>query len=105
MTAALTYWPIIISAYLTLFALGLLDNARGPYFPDIIRDLNLNDTQASLFFATVSTVAFFSGRVVPQLVNKLGLMNVIRIGVVLMGAGFWCASCPTGPWRTSSTGW
>jgi MFS transporter, FHS family, glucose/mannose:H+ symporter len=81
-------WPIIFIAFLTLFSLGLLDNARGPYFPDITSDLKLTDTMASLFFAVASTVAFFSGRIVPKLVQKLGLMNVMRLGQVLMGLGF-----------------
>jgi len=81
-------WPLIVSAYLTLFALGLLDNARGPFFPDITAALKISDTQASFFFVTVSLTAFFSGRVVPTLVNRFGLMNVIRAGLVLMGLGF-----------------
>ena len=42
-------WSYIIIAYASLFVLGLLDNARGPYFPDILEDLELTDSQSGLF--------------------------------------------------------
>lgn len=83
-----TNWPLIGVSYFTLFVLGLLDNARGPYFPDITADLRLSDTQASLFFAVASTVAYFSGRVVPELSRRMGLMNTVRLGQILMAIGF-----------------
>lgn len=85
---SLTNWPIIFVAYLTLFTLGLLDNTRGPYFPDITLDLGLSDTKASLFFVVASSMAFFSGRVVPALAQKIGVVNVLRLGQILMGVGF-----------------
>lgn len=81
-------WPLIAVAYITLFSLGLLDNSRAPFFPDITVDLRLSDTLASLFFAVASTVAYFSGRVVPDLTHRMGLMNVVRLGQILMAVGF-----------------
>ena len=83
-------------AYLTLFALGLLDNARGPYFADIIDELKLSHTRAALFFVVTSTMAFFSGRSVPKLVHNLGLIQVLRIGLVVMGVGFASISLASG---------
>lgn len=83
-----TNWVLIFIAYFTLFALGLLDNARGPYFLDITTDLALSGTRASLFFAVTSTVAFFSGRAVPDIIRRWGLLNTIRLGQILMGLGF-----------------
>jgi hypothetical protein len=38
--------------------LGLIDNARGPFFPEILKDLELNGTYGSTFFATTSLLAF-----------------------------------------------
>jgi len=81
-------WPLVVVAYLTLFSLGLLDNARGPFFLDIINDLGLTNTQASFFFATTSAMGFFVGRLVPQAVTQFSLMNVVRGGQLIMGLGF-----------------
>ncbi len=81
-------WPIVFVAYFTLFTLGLLDNSRGPYFPDITADLKLSDTEASLFFVVVSFMAFLSGLLVPTLARRVGLIRLLRLGQILMGLGF-----------------
>ena len=39
---------------MSLFALGLVDNARGPVFPDILKEFSLTDTVGSLFFLVAS---------------------------------------------------
>jgi MFS transporter, FHS family, glucose/mannose:H+ symporter len=36
-------WFIIALAYSTLFLYGLIDNTRGPIFPDLLRDFSLSD--------------------------------------------------------------
>ncbi|MEK6556297.1 MAG: MFS transporter [Bdellovibrionota bacterium] len=81
------YIPYIIFGYLSLFTLGLLDNARGPYFPDIASSLDLSDTKASFLFVTTSFVSFLMGRTVPSLMKKLSLLNLLRIGHFSMAAG------------------
>ncbi|MEQ1665202.1 MAG: MFS transporter [Bdellovibrionales bacterium] len=86
--STVTNKSLVFVSYLTLFSLGLLDNARGPFFADIISDIKLTDTQASLFYVVVSSMAFFMGVLVPRLLNVLSLLNVLRIGQVLMGVGF-----------------
>lgn len=83
-----TNWSIILLAYVTLFSLGLLDSARGPYFADIMSDLHLTNTQGSLFFAVVSSMAFFTAWIVPSLVRNFSLLMVIRMGLLVMGLGF-----------------
>lgn len=47
----------IILAYTALFALSLLDNGRGPAYPDILHDFALNESRGSLIFSLAS----FSG--------------------------------------------
>lgn len=79
-----TNWSLIVVGYSCLFVFGFLDNTRGPYFPDITLDLLLTDTQASLFFAVSSFLAVISGRMVPWLVRKLQLINVMRLGLFLL---------------------
>lgn len=47
----------IILAYTSLFALSLLDNGRGPAYPDILKDFAIDATKGSLIFSLAS----FSG--------------------------------------------
>lgn len=82
------HWPYIVVAYLSLLSFGLLDNARGPFFPDIISDLNLRDDQASWYFALASIVAFFGSYLAPRILNYLGALNGLRWGLLLIGLGF-----------------
>ena len=44
----------IAAAYALLFAMGLVDNARGPAFPDILEHFRLTSTAGSLMFAAAS---------------------------------------------------
>ena len=80
----MTNWYYIIVGYFSLFVFGFLDNTRGPYFPDITNDLSLTDTQASLFFAVASFLAVISGRMVPWWIEKIRLLNVMRMGLILL---------------------
>lgn len=49
---------LIALAYLSLFVLSLIDNSRGPFYPEILTDLAVSATLGSLFFATVSGFSF-----------------------------------------------
>lgn len=82
------YWAPIVLAYFSLFALGLFDNLRSPFFPDIATELQLPDGRASLFFAATSVVAFITGLCVPRLIRKLGLLNSVRTGLFILSLGF-----------------
>lgn len=84
----LTNWPLLITAYATLFCLGLLDNARAPFFSDIMRDLHLNNFQGSLFYATASLMAYFTGDRVARWSARWGTLAVVRGGQILMAVGF-----------------
>jgi fucose permease len=55
----------IAAAYALLFAMGLVDNARGPAFPDILEHFRLTSTAGSLMFAAASigsVVVSWTGR-------------------------------------------
>jgi MFS transporter, FHS family, glucose/mannose:H+ symporter len=81
-------WSLLSTAYATLFCLGLLDNARGPFFADIMRDLHLTNFQGSLFYATASFMAYFTGDRVAQWSKRWGTLVVVRSGQILMAVGF-----------------
>lgn len=82
------YIPYIVFGYLSLFTLGLLDNVRGPYFPDIAKALALSDSKSAFLFVTTSFVSFLIGRSVPALLTQMNVLNLLRLGHLSMGVGF-----------------
>jgi fucose permease len=47
-------WSAIIVAYLSLFVNGLVDNSRGPAYPEILRHFQIGPSLGGLFFALSS---------------------------------------------------
>jgi fucose permease len=50
-------WFLLIVVYASLFAYGLIDNSRGPLFPEILKTYALNDSIGSSFFFVASLAA------------------------------------------------
>ncbi|MCB0389828.1 MAG: MFS transporter [Bdellovibrionales bacterium] len=82
-------WSYIFAAYLALLSFGLLDNVRGPFFPDLIQDMKLRDDQASWFFALTSIIAFFGSIWAPKIQTLFGALNGLRLGLLLLFSGFY----------------
>lgn len=89
------YLPYIFCGYASLFALGLLDNARGPYYADVAGDLALPDSKASFLFVMASLMAFVMGMVSHPFIQRFNLLNLIRVGHLTMAAGFLALSYMT----------
>lgn len=85
-------WPLLIFAYGTLMVLGFIDNSRGPYFPEILIDLKLSDSQGSLFFAVTSILIFVSGLMAQKIAAKLKSLGTLRIGLLAFAAGVFAVS-------------
>ena len=66
----------------------MMDNARGPFFPDLIEDLQLSDTKASLFFAVPSLVSFLGSHLTQHFIFKMGTLWTLRGGLLLLAGGF-----------------
>jgi FHS family glucose/mannose:H+ symporter-like MFS transporter len=82
------HWPYIIISYFSLLAFGLIDNARGPFFPEIIKDLALKDSEASWFFASTSFMALLGSFFAPRVQQFTGSLWGLRIGLFLITLGF-----------------
>lgn len=80
--------PYIVCGYASLFALGLLDTARGPYYADVAGDLALPDTKASFLFVMASFMAFLMGLVSHAFIQRFNLLNLIRVGHLTMAGGY-----------------
>ncbi len=78
---------IITLAYLSLFALGLIDNFRGALLPEILQYFKVNNTQGAYFFISTSifsVLASFSSR---HWLEKIPALALWRWGVLAMSLG------------------
>lgn len=86
-------WSYVLAAFGCLFVIGLLDNSRGPLFPDVLAGLRLSDAQGAWLFAAASAaggVGSVLGRHLLRVVRPLrglqaGLLAATA-GMVLLGA-------------------
>jgi fucose permease len=87
-------WSYVLAAFGCLFVIGLLDNSRGPLFPDVLAGLRLSDAQGAWLFAAASAaggVGSVLGRHLLRVVRPLrglqaGLLAATA-GMLLLGAG------------------
>lgn len=75
---------LIFSAFVGLLYFGLLDNGRGPAYPEILRDLKLNNRQGSWLFAITSLLSFFMTVLSHKWLKKLDLKKAMRLGWLLL---------------------
>ncbi len=83
------YFPIFL-ACLSLFALGWMDNARGPFFPLLLEATNSSASQGSFFFALTSFIAIISSAVSGVVLSRYGIRTLMTVGAFLM------TICPIG---------
>ncbi len=79
---------LVFMAYISLLLLGLMDNIRGPFYPDILNDLSLNSTMGSLFFATASFSALGGNFLGSFLLTKLSAHGLMNYSIAGLGFGF-----------------
>ncbi|RME18260.1 MAG: MFS transporter [Bdellovibrio sp.] len=81
-------WSYVWLAYAGLFVLGFSDNLRGPFFAEIIESFQLSDTLASLIFAIPSFFAFVGSRWAQNIIQIMGSLGALRLGVIFLSFGF-----------------
>jgi FHS family glucose/mannose:H+ symporter-like MFS transporter len=79
---------LIWLAYVGLLVFGLLDNIRGPFFPDILNELHLNGTLGSTFFATTSLLAFCGSWLAPRVAHRYSSLYLLNAATLGVGLGF-----------------
>jgi MFS transporter, FHS family, glucose/mannose:H+ symporter len=75
---------IVLMAYASLFALGLLDNVRGPLFPDIVAEMGVSPAKGSWFFAWASLLAVLGGWCGYLLAQRWGARACLIVGSALL---------------------
>lgn len=80
------FWPVV-GAWMSLFALGLVDNARGPVFPDVLRDFQLSDTTGSFFFLVASVASLVHNTIFYRYLCKTDPRRLVGLYTLIMAAG------------------
>ena len=52
-------WNLLLLAYSSLFIMGLIDNSRGPTYPDLLVTFNFTTSKGSLIFTIASAAGLF----------------------------------------------
>lgn len=79
-------------SYVSLLILGLMDNIRGPFYPDVLHDLSLNPTRGSVFFAAASFAALGGNFLGSFLLGRLTAHGLMNFSIIGLGLGFWLIS-------------
>ena len=80
-------WGYIVLAYLSLFALGIGDNIRGPLFPEILKSFNVNDTQGAAYYVMSSFCGFVGSLWVRLLLRRWSRVHTLQFSIFLMAVG------------------
>ncbi|MCC7403689.1 MAG: MFS transporter [Bdellovibrionales bacterium] len=87
MNPSVTRWVFVFFSYGCLFALGFLDNTRGPAFPSILRELGLSDSRGAWMFSSASITGFISAYACRWLLPRWGSLRILRLGLTLLMLG------------------
>lgn len=77
-------WHSVAFAYTSLFLYGLLDNIRGPIFPDLLKKFDLTNLSGSYYFSLNSLVFMASAGLAPLILKKMGYLLVFRVALILI---------------------
>lgn len=79
---------LIVLAYGSLLILSMLDNLRGPFFPELIGDLHLNGTASSAFFAVTNLFSFLGSWTSHRILRSKSSLQLMAASSVFVGLGF-----------------
>lgn len=90
---------LIISAFASLFILGVLDNLRGPFFPDILNDFSVNSSSGGIFFGLTSLFAVIGSFAGQKAAVRTSALHVLIGASMIFSAGFFVIGvAPTWTW-------
>ena len=73
----------ILLAYFALFTLGLIDNSRGPVYPEVLNQFQILKSQGSIIFSLSSLVAFIMAIISKFWLRKWGAVTSTKISILL----------------------
>ena len=87
LSGSLGWFGPVLLAWSSLFALGLIDNARGPVFPDVLREFQLSDTAGSFFFLTASLASVIHNAIFFRFLASADPKRLVGLYTLIMAAG------------------
>lgn len=73
----------IILCFASLFILGLIDNSRGPVYPEILKQFQITKSTGSIIFSLSSLMAFIMALLSKFWLGKLGAIRATKFAVVI----------------------
>ena len=73
----------ILLAYFALFTLGLIDNSRGPVYPEVLSQFQIFKSQGSVIFSLSSLMAFIMTIISKFWLGRWGAVTSTKISIVL----------------------
>jgi MFS transporter, FHS family, glucose/mannose:H+ symporter len=83
----MTKWPYIFLAYLTLFSLSIIDNSRGPAYPDILTYFSIGSTRGSFLFAIATASGLISSITAKWWLKKFSLTQSCAFSLLILSLG------------------
>lgn len=80
-------FPFLISAYFSLFTLGMIDMARGPIYPEFLKHFQVSTTLGSLFFTVASIAGLAANLTCPWWMKRWGSYKSLRVFTALQFIG------------------
>ncbi len=84
-TQAKINWYFLALAYSSLFSMGLIDNSRGPTYPNLLLDFKLGPQEGSLIFTLASLAGLFINLSSKYWLQKIGAIRGIYLSLFTMG--------------------
>jgi MFS family permease len=81
-------WSYVVGAFLLLFTLGLLDNVRGPAYPDLLHRFSIDEGEGALFYFWASLCGVLVSATGGYWLPRLGLKRSSRATLALQFVGF-----------------
>lgn len=82
-------WSYVLAAFGCLFVVGLLDNSRGPLFPDVLAGLRLTDAQGAWLFAAASAAGGVGSVLGRHLLALVRPLRGLQAGLLAATAGIY----------------
>jgi fucose permease len=73
----------ILLAYFALFTLGLIDNSRGPIYPEVLNQFQILKSQGSIVFSLSSLMAFLMAIISKFWLRRWGAVTSTKISILL----------------------
>ncbi len=76
-------WSLVLAAFGSLFVTGMLDNARGPLFPEVLAGLALTDAEGAWLFASASAAGGVGSWAARFVLARVRASRALWLGLVL----------------------